>query len=72
MHEETHGGPADIPDPNEMLDVLLERLEDARDAIRSRQRSATVRGREAELTERLRVTLPGVRFKGQNVRTRSA
>jgi hypothetical protein len=68
MYEETHGGSADIPDPNEMLEALVERLEDALQANRAAANGVPLFAVEAELTERLRVALPGVRFTAQDVR----
>lgn len=58
MYEETHGGSADIPDPNEMLEALLERLEDALQVNRAAANGVPPFAVEAELTEWAACSMP--------------
>ncbi len=71
----TEGGgdwPLDIPDPNEVLETLLARVEEV---IRETSEAAggiPLFAVEIVLTERLRAVLPGVRFTAQDIREWSA
>lgn len=73
MDEKAHGGgPADFPEPNEALEALLERLEDALRKTRAAANGIPLFAVEAHLSERLSGALPGVRFMAQDVRAWAA
>jgi hypothetical protein len=66
------GAGSGLTDPNELLNVLLEYVEDALREIRAAANGMPLFAVEAVLTERLHAVLPSVRFTAQDIRTWSA
>lgn len=54
----SRGGPWKIPDPKEMLDALLDRLDDALQQTRAAANGMPIFAVEAELTGRFHAVLP--------------
>ncbi|RKO20425.1 hypothetical protein D7Z96_18825 [Pseudarthrobacter phenanthrenivorans] len=65
-------GALDISDPNEILNTLLSRLEEAIQATETAASGLPLFAVEAELTRRLRVALPDARFTAEDIRAWSA
>jgi hypothetical protein len=61
-----------IPDPNEILDSLLSRVEAVIKETSTAAVGIPLFAVEAELTERLRAALPDVRFTAKDIRAWSA
>lgn len=61
-----------IPDPNEILNSLLERVEFALRETRGAANGRPLFAVEAELTARLRAVLPDARFTDEDIRAWAA
>lgn len=64
--------PPEIPEPNEMLNALLCRVEVAIQETAAAASGLPLLAVEEELTARLRAALPDVRFLADDIRTWSA
>lgn len=62
----------EIPDPNEILDALLARVETVLKETRAAANGMPLPAVEAELRARLQVVLPDARFTKQDIRAWSA
>lgn len=59
---------ADRPDPNELLNALLARVDDVIHETSEAADGLAIFAVEAVLTDRLRTALPDVRFTAQDIR----
>lgn len=72
MKESATGPGTPDPDPDMMLNALLDRLEGAIRDTRASANGIPLFAVEAKLTERLHADLPGVRFTARDIRAWTA